>query len=290
MRTASSLFPLAIAVAAITSCASAPPPPPDSPAAPASEGADRGAIARAIAGAQRSAAHRARDAQRRPAETLAFFGLRGNMTVLELWPGGGWYTEILAPVVADGGKLWITSVDPDGPQDKVGNRLARQLLKRFNAEPWVFNKVGVSRIDPPGKLDLAPDESVDLALVIRNAHDWVRDGYAEQVFAAIFRAVKQGGTLGVVAHRGAPNASVAPEVVRKTGYLPEEFVVKLVEGAGFKLVDRSEINANPKDVKEYPEGVWTLPPTFRLKEKDHDRYAAIGESDRMTLKFEKPVR
>jgi predicted methyltransferase len=293
MRTASSLLPLAIAAIATASCASTPPP--ESPASPAptaaaTHGADRAAIARALAGSQRSKAHRARDAQRHPAETLEFFGLRGNMTVLELWPGAGWYTEILAPIVADSGKLWVTSLDPDGPQDKMGNKLARQLLKRFNAEPWVFNKVGISRIDPPAKLDLAPDDSVDLALVIRNAHDWVRDGYAEQVFAAIHRAVKPGGVLGVVAHRGKPGASVAPEVVRKSGYLPEDYVIKLVEGAGFRLVGRSEINANPKDTADHPEGVWTLPPSFRLKDKDHDKYASIGESDRMTLKFEKPVK
>jgi predicted methyltransferase len=253
-------------------------------------GPERNAIARAVGLPHRSAQNRARDVYRHPVETLSFFGLRANMTVLELWPGNGWYTEILAPLLADGGKLIVTSLDPDGPQDKMGNRLAREFATRVQQEPWFFGKVQVSRIDPPAQMTFAPEGSVDLALIFRTTHDWVRDGYPEKAYAAIFRAVKPGGTLGVVAHRAAPGASVDPKVVGKSGYLPEDYVIKLAEGAGFKLADRSEVNANPRDVRDYPEGVWTLPPSLRLKDQDREKYVAIGESDRMTLKFVKPAK
>lgn len=286
----SPLYPLRLAALplAFAACTSAPPPAaPPAPAAPVAPAAERAAIQRAVALPHR-AGHRARDAQRHPVETLSFFGLKGNMTVLELWPGNGWYTEIVAPVVADGGKLIVTSLDPNG--DKPGNRFAHELLQRFDHEAWLFGKVQVSRIDPPAQMRVAPEGSVDLALVIRNTHDWVRDGYAPQVYAEIFRAVKPGGTLGVVAHRAKPGASVDPKAVGKSGYLPEDYVIKLVEGAGFRLEARSEINANPKDAKDYPEGVWTLPPSYRLGDKDRARYAEIGESDRMTLRFVKPAK
>jgi predicted methyltransferase len=296
-RSRLTLLPLLL-LPALTACApldppvvaSAPPP----GAGPVAAPADNAAILRAVAGAQRLPANRARDGYRHPVETLSFFGLRGNMTVLELWPGNGWYTEILAPVVADGGKLIVTSVDPDGPQDKGANRAARELRDRMKAEPGVFGKVHVARIDPPAQMDFAPPDSVDLALVIRIAHDWVRDGYADKALASIFRALKPGGTLGVVAHRGKPAGDKPegendPKTIGKTGYMGESYVIHIVEEAGFKLVNESEINANPLDVKEYPEGVWTLPPALRLKDKDREKYVAIGESDRMTLRFVKPA-
>lgn len=251
--------------------------------------ADDHAILRAVAGERRLPENRARDGYRHPHETLAFFGLRGNMTVLELGPGNGWYTEILAPLLADAGRLIVTGADPDGPQDKGPNRNARELRDRMKAHPEVFGKVQVARIDPPGQIDLAPPDSVDLALVIRQAHDWVRDGYADKMWASIFRSLKPGGTLGVVAHRAKADGDNDPKVVGKTGYLTQAFVIRTVEAAGFKLFNDSEINANPLDVKDYPEGVWTLPPALRLKEKDREKYVAIGESDRMTLRFMKPA-
>lgn len=257
------------------------------PPAPKDNG-DTAAIKAAVAAKHRSEANRKRDVYRHPAETLGFFGLKSDATVLELWPGTGWYTEILAPMLAEKGKLIVTSVDPNGPQDKPAFKAAHDLAERFNAEPKIFGKVQVVRIDPPERLDFGTDASVDMVLTFRNTHDWVRDGIADKVYASIFKVLKPGGTLGVTAHRGKPDADPSPAVVGKTGYLSEKFVIDLVEKAGFKLVAKSEINANPKDVKDYPEGVWTLPPTLRLGEKDKDKWLAIGESDRATLKFMKP--
>lgn len=295
MRIAPRLSWLAVVpLLALAGCAPLDPPATAPPAAaaaalPPAPPADDAAILRAIAGDQRLPVNRARDLHRHPHETLSFFGLRGNMTVLELGAGSGWYTEILAPVVRDAGKLIVTGGDPDGPQDKGANRGARELRDRMKAHPEVFGRVQVARIDPPNQIDLAPPDSVDLALVIRQAHDWVRDGYADKMWTAIYRALKPGGTLGVVAHRAKPDGNNDSLVVGKTGYLTQAFVIRTVEAAGFKMFNDSEINANPLDVKDYPEGVWTLPPTLRLKEKDREKYAAIGESDRMTLRFYKPA-
>jgi predicted methyltransferase len=252
-------------------------------AAPAVSATD--AIHAAVTGPQRSEKNRARDAYRHPEETLAFFGIQPGMHVIELWPGNGWYTEILAPIVHGQGALTVTSVDPNG--DKPGNKAAAALAKRFIDEPALFAGVKVQRIEPPAELDFGPDGSADAVLTFRNLHDWVRDGYADKVLAACLRVLKPGGVLGVTDHRGKPDAD--PSVVGKTGYLSEAYVIEVVEKAGFKLDAKSEVNANPKDVaKEYPEGVWTLPPTLRLGDKDRDKWIAIGESDRMTLRFVKP--
>jgi len=256
-------------------------------ARPASAEDDAAAIKAAVAATHRSEANRKRDAWRHPVETLSFFGLRKDMTVLELWPGTGWYTEILAPMLAERGKLIVTSVDPNGPQDKPAFKSAHELQERFHASPELFGKVQVARIDPPDHFDFGPEGSVDLVLTFRSTHDWVRDGYADKVYAAMFKVLKPGGTLGVVAHRGGPDAD--PAVVGKTGYLSEAYVVALAQKAGFTLAARSDVNANPKDTHDHPEGVWTLPPTLRLGDKDRDKYVAIGESDRMTLKFTKPA-
>jgi predicted methyltransferase len=248
---------------------------------------DVAAIKAAVAAPHRSEANRKRDVYRHPVETLTFFGVKSDATVLELSPGNGWYTEILAPMLAEKGKLVVTSVDPNGPQDKPAFKGAHDLAERFAAHPELFGKVKVVRIDPPDQFDFGPDASVDVVLTFRSTHDWVRDGVAEKIYASIFKVLKPGGTLGVVSHRGKPDADPTPAVVGKTGYLSEKFVIDLVEKAGFKLVAKSEVNANPKDVRDYPEGVWTLPPTLRLEEKDKDKYLAIGESDRATLKFVK---
>ena len=259
------------------------------PATPtASNGdADVAAIKAAVNGPQRSEENRARDKYRHPAETLAFFGLKKDMTVLETFPGGGWYTEIVAPVVAEKGKLFVTSVDPNGPADKMGPKMARQLMDRFAAQPNVFGKVQVLRIDPPASFDLGAANSVDLVLVMRSIHDWVRDGDAEKILGELHRVLKPGGILGVEAHRGPEGTSSDPKVVGKSGYLSESFLKQLVEASGFTLVAKSEINANPNDTHEWPEGVWTLPPTLRLKDKDREKYVAVGESDRVTMKFVK---
>lgn len=243
------------------------------------------AIRAAVAMPHRSEANRKRDVYRHPIETLSFFGLRPDMTVVEMFPGQGWYTEILAPLLAEKGKLIVTSVDPNGPQDKPGFKAAHDLQERFKAQPELFGKVQVTRIDAPDNFVLGPDGSADMVLTFRSVHDWVRDGVADKVFAAMFKVLKPGGTLGLVAHVS-PNAD--PANVGKTGYLTEGYVIELAKKAGFTLAARSDVNANPKDTHDWPEGVWTLPPTYRLGDKNRDLYATIGESDRMTLRFVKP--
>jgi predicted methyltransferase len=250
---------------------------------------DEAAIRSAVAMPHRSEANRKRDVYRHPIETLSFFGLKPDMTVVEMFPGQGWYTEILAPLLADHGKLIVTTVDTSsytgGPQDKPGVKAAHDLQERFKAQPELFGKVQVTRIDPPNNFVLGPDNSADMVLTFRSVHDWVRDGVADKVFAAMFKVLKPGGTLGLVAHVS-PNADAA--LAGKTGYLQEPYVIELAKKAGFTLAARSDVNANPKDTHDWPEGVWTLPPTYRLGDKNRDLYAMIGESDRMTLRFVKP--
>lgn len=158
--------------------------------------------------------------------------------------------------------------------------------EKLAANPEVFGKVKVAQINPPNELTLAPDNSVDLVVTFRNIHNWVKAGYDEQVYAAAYKALKPGGILGVEEHRGKPDISLQESI--KTGYMSVDGVIAAVEKAGFKLVGKSEINANPKDTKDYPGGVWTLPPTLSQGQKDRQRFLTIGESDRMTLKFIKP--
>ena len=233
-----------------------------------------------LASSDRSEVNRARDAYRHPLQTLDFLGLDPKMTVVELWPGNGWYTEILAPFLAQKGQLIVTNLDPQK------SKPAQLFREKLAANPKVFGQVKVVQIDPPNDLILAPENSVDMVLTFRNIHNWVSAGYAERVYAAAYQALKPGGILGVEEHRAKPGISWQESA--KTGYMSEEGVIAAVEKAGFKLVGKSEINANPKDTKDYPGGVWTLPPTLSQGEKDRQRYLAIGESDRMTLKFVKP--
>ena len=225
----------------------------------------------------RSEANRQRDQYRHPVETLSFFGLRDDMNVVELWPGGGWYTEVLAPFLKDKGKLGVTNT--------VKGTKYSDMLK---AKPEVFGKVDQRIIDPPKSLNFGPDGSADLVVTFRNIHGWRADDkpYDDKVYAAVYKVLKSGGTFGVEEHRAKPGAD--PSELKDTGYVSEDWVIKRVQEAGFRFAGKSEVNANPKDTKDYPEGVWTLPPTLRLKDKDKDKYTAIGESDRMTLKFVKP--
>lgn len=257
-----------------------------SASASASEATDD-RLQRAIASPARSAESRARDAARHPEETLRFFGIDPGMQVLELWPGGGWYTEILAPFLAEDGKLVITNYDPDGPQDEAPHRYARALADRLAADPDRFGAVEVVEIDPPERFDLGADGRFDLILTFRNNHGWIRGGYHDQVYREAFRVLKPGGVFGVVQHRAPEGADATTSA--ESGYVPEAYVIAAAERAGFELTARSEINANPRDTKDYPKGVWTLPPNYRLGDEDRARYEAIGESDRMTLRFVKPV-
>lgn len=227
----------------------------------------------------RAPENRARDTYRHPLETLEFFGLGSNMTVVELWPGTGWYTEILALFLAEKGQLIVTSFDPQK------NYIAKTFQQKLAANPTIFGKVKVAQIDPPNELTLAPDNSADMVLTFRNIHNWVSAGFADRVYAAAYKALKPGGILGVVEHRAKPDTSLQQSIF--TGYMSQEGVIAAIEKAGFKLADKSEINANPQDTKDYAGGVWSLPPTLSLGAND-TRYLAIGESDRMTLKFVKP--
>jgi len=241
---------------------------------------------RILAGEQRSAENRARDIYRHPKETLLFFGLRENTKVVEVWPGGGWYTEIIAPLVSAKGKYYAARIQAD-PQSKYITDGLKSYEAKLQTRPDLYGKIQLTELGPSGG-EVAPPDSVDLVLTFRNMHNWMGRDYAPQAFASMYRALKPGGVLGVVEHRGNPAVQQDPKA--KNGYVNEDYAIKLIEGAGFKLVAKSEINANPKDTKDYEGGVWTLPPTYRMGDKDREKYAAIGESDRLTLKFVKPKK
>jgi predicted methyltransferase len=236
-----------------------------------------GDIDAALAGPQRSAQDKARDAYRHPKETLAFFGVQPSMHVVELWPGGGWYTAILAPYLRDGGKLTVTNTDGKGPS------AVQQLITR---SPEVYGKVEVRNIAPPQNLDLGAEGSADAVLTFRNFHNWIQGGFEKNVVDAAFKVLKHGGVFGVVEHRADPGTD--DKTTKDTGYVPEQRIVELAQAAGFKLDQKSDVNANPKDDHKHEGGVWALPPALRNGDKDKDKYLAIGESDRMTLKFVKP--
>jgi predicted methyltransferase len=242
-----------------------------------------------LGGAQRTDAEKARDVYRHPRETLEFFGLRDDMNVLELNPGEGWYTAVLAPVLAEHGKLTVTTGDPNGPPDSESTANAKKLYDRFTKDPAAFGKVSPLVVRwKSDAVSLGPDGSADMVLTFRNAHNWLGAGMFDKVLGAVFKVLKPGGVLGLTDHRAKPGAPTDAKTIDDTGYVPEAFVIQQVEAAGFKLAGKSEVNANPKDTKDYAKGVWTLPPTYELKDVDRAKYQAIGESDRMTLKFVKP--
>ena len=245
------------------------------------------ALQAAIAGAHRSEADKARDKYRHPLETLTWFGIKDDMTVIEVWPGrGGWYTDILAPFLKERGTYYAAGVDPQSSVE--GQRTAAKSFKdKLAANPALFGSVKESILAPPTHVDIGPEGSADMVLTFRNVHNWMANDQAGASFKAMYKALKPGGILGVVEHRGNPAVPQDPKAA--SGYVREEVVIKLAEDAGFKLAGKSEINANPKDTKDYPQGVWTLPPVLRLKDVDKEKYLAIGESDRMTLKFVKPA-
>lgn len=237
-----------------------------------------------LAGDQRSPAERARDVYRHPKETLLFFGIRPDMRVVEVWPGAGWYTEIIAPLVHQRGKFYA-ALEPADPQSVFVTRAQQAYRDKLAARPDLYGGAQITTLGPDGG-DIAPPASVDMVLTFRNLHDWMAESWAPRALEAMYRALKPGGVLGVVDHRGKPGLPQDPRA--KTGYVSEDYAIRIIEAAGFELAARSEINANPKDTKDYPQGVWTLPPTYRLGAEDHDKYAAIGESDRFTLRFIKP--
>jgi len=250
------------------------------PAPPASEAELRSLLSLP----HRSGENRARDRYRHPVETLAFFGAAPDMKLVEIWPGGGWYTELLAPLVRDRGRLIAATMDP--ADHTFRGRFAREYAAKLAATPEVYGRVERVVLFPPDHFEIAPDGSQDMVLTFRSLHNWIRwGGYEQQVFDAMARCLKRGGVLGVVEHR-APDGS-DPRVTAEQGYVSEAYTIELARRAGLRLDRRSEINANPADTHEHPDGVWSLPPTLRGGDTNRDAFLAIGESDRMTLRFVK---
>jgi len=253
-------------------------------------------IEQAMFGDHRSSANIERNRYRHPVGTLTFLGLRDGLTVLEISPGSGWYSEILAPVIRHHGQYLVASFDPDVPdQPDYRYGLHRQLLEKFSAHPEIYDQVAVIPFSPPASASLGEAESVDLILTFRNVHGWISEGVADQVFGEFARVLKPGGVLGVVQHRAARGSD--PKVTAENGYVSEEGVIALARSAGLYLEARSEVNANPADTRDHAEGVWSLPPGFALCEEAEPeavedcqaQWRAIGESDRMTLRFRKPL-
>jgi predicted methyltransferase len=236
-----------------------------------------------LAAPHRSPANVARDPYRHPFGTLSFFGVREDSVVVEILPGSaGYYMEILAPFLKDEGLFIAASRDATAAPQYLADH--QKLLARLKAEPDLYGKVQVTQFNA-GLHDIAPPGSADFVLTFRNLHNWVERNEAEGALSAIHKALKPGGVLGVVDHRG--RTDMTQEAQMKSGYVRQDYAVALIEKAGFKLAGASEVNANTRDTKDHPAGVWTLPPTYRLKDQDRAKYQAIGESDRFTLKFVK---
>lgn len=240
-----------------------------------------GAIAAAVAAPTRTPANVARDAARHPAETLAFFGVKPGDTVVELWPGGGWYTEILAPLTQSGGGTLYAAA----PWERGLNT----IRKWQEAKPDAYGAVKLAEFPATGAGPKVPDGSADVVLTFRNVHNWRFGGMDKtaEAFQQVYAMLKPGGVLGVVDHRLPEGMDSALE--EKSGYMKRSSIVAFAEAAGFKLAGESEVNANPRDTHDYEKGVWSLPPTLTNKDVDREKYVAIGESDRMTLKFVKPA-
>jgi len=241
----------------------------------------------ALAGPQRSAANRAREAARHPYETLRFFGLRPEQTVVEVSPGGGWYTEILAPYLRERGHLYAAHYARDAATDYQRKGRA-SFDAKLAADPAVYDRVKVGAQPGAGRgfVDIALPGEVDLVLTFRNVHNWIEAGHLQGSLQAFFDLLKPGGVLGVEEHRAAPGTTL-PQII-KTGYVPQEWIVEQARAVGFDFGGSSEVNANPKDTKDHPHGVWSLPPSLRGGDVDRARFVAIGESDRATLRLIKP--
>ncbi len=239
----------------------------------------------ALSGDNRSAENKARDGFRPPVQTLQFFGIEEGMTVIEIAPGGGWYTEVLAPLMLGKGTLYAAHYGLNGPNAYYRNSLGK-FLQKVAATPDLYDSMIITELQPPGQVSIAPAGSADVAVAFRNVHNWLRADSAEATLGAIYAALKPGGVFGLVQHRARPGTSL--EAMKKSGYVTEEQVLKIVRATGFELAEKSEINANPRDTADHPEGVWTLPPSLRMGDTDRAKYMAIGESDRMTMKFIKP--
>ncbi len=282
-----SLLILALAAAGAAPALAADPPAAAREAAP--EAAPDAALQAALADDWRSEANRARDAYRHPAQTLGFFGLAPGQTVVEITPGGGWYAEILAPYLRGSGQYVAAIVDPAAVPEGRGRDYQQRskdgLEQRFAEAPARFDAAKIVGYDPAAP-KFGDAGSADLVLTFRNVHNWRGSGQAEGMFKGFFDVLKPGGVLGVVEHRA--KADVPAD--DRSGYVGEAQVIAMAEAAGFVLDGKSEVNANPRDTKDHPNGVWTLPPGNNHEAADAEKYRAIGESDRMTLRFVKPAR
>lgn len=253
------------------------------------DAATAAALDAAIAGEHRSDANRARDRYRHPKQTLEFFGLRSDMTVVEIWPASGWYTDIIAPVLRDEGRLYAAQYGDDPPFDYQAREMAAFRDKTANTD--VYGDIETTALAFPDDLEIAPPGSADLVLTFRNVHNWFDPGYGppeapELAFRAMYEALKPGGVLGVVDHRWPDTATEDPQAAN--GYVSEQRIVEYAEAAGFEFAARSELNRNPRDTHDHPNGVWTLPPDLAVREpSERQKYLDIGESDRLTLRFVK---
>jgi predicted methyltransferase len=243
-------------------------------------------LSAAIAGGWRSPENVARDDWRNPKQTLEFFGIRNDMRVIEITPGGGWYAEILAPYLRDSGR-WIGAiVSPTAVEERARDYYTRandELRTKLAGNPLVYGDAEMVEFDPAAP-SFGDPGSADAVVTFRNVHNWMGNSNAERMFVAFHEVLRPGGVLGLVEHRAAGDVPAGD----RSGYVGEQQVIAMAEAAGFVLDDRSEINANPADTKDHPNGVWTLPPGNRHDEADREKYQAIGESDRMTLRFRKP--
>jgi predicted methyltransferase len=270
---------LAATIVILAACASAP----SAPSASSGPAHVDPALTAAVASPDRQPTAVARDSARHPVEELTFMSLAQSQTVVELWPGGGYWTDILGPYLAPHGHLYVAlpkaGVDADEDTGVVRWR------KRFTSQPARYGTIIQTTLGP-GEFDIAPPGSVDLVLTFRNLHNWMDAGYAREALAACFRALKPGGILGIEEHRGRNDRPQDPKA--KDGYVRQDYTIALAQQVGFELIGSSEMLANPRDTKDWVDGVWTLPPTLSQGDKDRERYIAIGEADNFVLKFRKP--
>lgn len=239
----------------------------------------------ALEGEHRNPKNAARDEFRHPRETLEFFGLQEGMTVVELAPGGGWYTEVIAPLLKGNGRYYAAHYSPNG--QAYYRRALGAYLQKLGEDEDVYSDVTVTTLAPPGSIVIAPSGTADMVLAFRNVHSWISGGVLAETFVAAYDALKPGGVFGVVQHRAKDRRD--QESMKSTGYVNEDFVIAAAKSIGFELADRSEVNGNPKDTADHPDGVWELPPSLRGDAQYRAARVAVGESDRMTLKFVKPA-
>ena len=253
---------------------------------PVTDAATLATLDKVLAGDHRSAENKARDKFRHPKETLKFFGFRQDMAVMEVSPGGGgWYTEILAPALRERGSYVAAAWDPND-KGEYATKNSKKYADQLASRPDVYGRAKVTALQAPNALKPVPDGTMDMVLTFRNIHGWMGNDAADAMFKAMYAALKPGGILGVVEHRAKTDKPQDPKA--QSGYVREDYAIALLEKAGFKLIGKSEINANPQDTTDHPHGVWSLPPTLEGGDTDREKYVAIGESDRFTLRFRKP--